>query len=329
MEPIVDINIAVYNHAPYLRQTLDGVIEQKTNFPFRLLIGDDCSTDGSIDILKEYEKKYPDKIKVIYQPKNLGFHSTERNGIILFKNSTAKYIALLDGDDYWTNPFKLQKQVDFLEANPRIFGCFHDVMVVDETSQVIKENYYHPHKEIFNQADCIANGGAYSTGALMFRSLVLKNMPEWFLKAPSDYTIDLLITEFGDIAHLGENMGAYRIHKGGIWQGNSEQKNFEEVIKRYQVCLTYPKFRKEYGSYFYKTIGEMASSVALHYQKEKKYLKKIKYTWYYIYYGRPKDIPSFHFLIGILLFPSLYKKIRLLFPKPVKNGKTQNDAKSL
>jgi len=100
MDTIVDVNIAVYNHAPFLRKALDGALAQKTNFPFRLLIGDDCSTDGSVAILKEYESKFSERIKVIYQPKNLGLNSVERNGVILLKNSTAKYIALLDGDDY-------------------------------------------------------------------------------------------------------------------------------------------------------------------------------------------------------------------------------------
>jgi glycosyltransferase involved in cell wall biosynthesis len=321
MEILVDINIAVYNHAQYLRKTLDGVLQQKALFKYRLLIGDDCSTDGSVEILKEYEKKYPDKIKVIYQPKNLGFRSTERNGLILLKNSTAKYIALLDGDDYWTDPNKLQKQVIFLEANPQISGCFHDVILVDENNKLISENYYCPHKEIFNQVDCLYWGGAYSTCSLMFRSLVFENVPDWFLKSSSDYTLDLLITEFGDIAHLPENMGAYRIHKGGIWQGSATHKNLEEVIKRYQICLTNPKFKKKYGAFFYKKIGELASSIALHYQKENKYFKRLKFTCYYIYYGRPKNKTDFNYLIGKLLFPSAFKKFRLLFSKPTDDSK--------
>jgi glycosyltransferase involved in cell wall biosynthesis len=305
MEPRVDINIAVYNHAPFLRKTLDSVLEQKTSFNYRLLIGDDCSTDGSIDILKDYEKKYPDKIKVIYQPKNLGLHSNEKNGIVLFKNSTAKYVAMLDGDDYWTDPFKLQKQIDFLENNPGIFGCFHDVVVVDENNKVIKDNYYIPPKGIFNQLDSLTYGGLYCTSSLVFRSIILKNLPTWFLKSSNDYTIDLLITEFGDIAYLNENMGAYRIHSGGTWQGNKMQKNLEDVIKRFFVCLSNPDFKKKYGTFFYKRISELSGNVALLYQEEGNRSKQIKYAWFYIYYARVRNFSNYKFLIGSLLFPFL------------------------
>ena len=140
MDYLVDVNIAVYNHALFLEKTLDSVLEQKTNFPFRLLIGDDFSTDGSIEILKRYEREFPDKIKVIYQPKNLGLNSSERNGIIILKKSTAKYIALLDGDDYWTDAYKLQKQVDFLESNPEFSICFHLVESINDQGQITGEN---------------------------------------------------------------------------------------------------------------------------------------------------------------------------------------------
>jgi hypothetical protein len=90
------------------------------------------------------------------------------------------------------DPFKLQKQVNFLETNEHIHGCFHDVIVVDEKSNVINENYIHHQRIFFNQVDSLVYGGAYCTGSLVFRSKVLKDAPDWFLKSPSDYAIDLL-----------------------------------------------------------------------------------------------------------------------------------------
>jgi glycosyltransferase involved in cell wall biosynthesis len=315
MEPLVDVNIAVYNHARYLKKTLEGVVRQNTTFPFRVLIGDDCSTDGSVEILQEYERKYPSVIEVIYQRKNLGLSSSERNGIVLLKNSTARYIAILDGDDYWTDPLKLQKQVDFLEKNPTIFGCYHDVQVVDENNIVIRENYYKPHKEVFDQRDCLVSGGTYCTSSLVFRGDVINNMPKWFLRASSDYAIDLLITEYGKIAHIGETMGVYRIHSDGSWQGNSEVKNFETVVRRYQICLTHKKFKKQYGDFFYERIAHLSRYLVANYNSSRQFGKRMKYIAYYIYYTRPKSKAVFAQLFGTMLFPSLYKKLKFLFSK--------------
>ena len=136
MEALVDVNIAVYNHAAYLRQTLDSALSQKTNFKFRILVGDDFSTDGSRDILREFELKYPEQMKVIYQEKNLGFKSSDTNGLRILRSSTGKYIAVLDGDDLWTDSFKLQKQVDFLESNSDYVLCAANAEVLNTTESL-------------------------------------------------------------------------------------------------------------------------------------------------------------------------------------------------
>ena len=314
--PLVSVYLITYNHAKYIRQAIEGILVQKTSFDWNLIIADDFSTDGTKEILLEYEEKLPDIIRLILQNKNVG---PAQNFIDLIATPESKYIAYLEGDDYWTSPFKLQKQVDYLETRPRIFGCFHDVIVVDENNNLIKDNYYHPPREIFNQSDSLTYGGAYCTGSLMFRSSVLNNVPKWFLNSPSDYALDLLIAEFGDIAHIGENLGAYRIHKGGTWQGTLQHKNLENVIRRYQVCLTNPKFKKEYGNFFYGKIGELSGVVALHYQKERMIFRKIKYSWFFIYYSRPRNIGVIKYSLGTLLFPSFIKKIKHLFSKQIKN----------
>jgi glycosyltransferase involved in cell wall biosynthesis len=313
---ILSICLITYNQANYIKQSIESILIQKTSFDWKLIIADDFSTDGTREILLEYKERFPESIRLILQKENVG---PARNFIDLITKPESKYIAYLEGDDYWTSPFKLQKQVDFLESNTGVFGCFHDVVVVDENNNLIKNNYYQPTKEIFNQVDSLTYGSAYCTGSLMFRSSVLKNIPKWFLNSPSDYAVDLLITEFGLIAHINENLGAYRIHKDGTWQGNLVHKNQENVIERYKICLTNPKFKKKYGSFFYSKIGELSGLVALHYQKESKFFKKIKYSWFFIYYSRPRNIGVLKYALGILLFPSFYKRIKHLFLKQIKN----------
>ena len=116
--PLVSIKCTVYNHEPYLRQCLDGFVMQKTNFPFEAIVHDDASTDGSAAIIREYAEKYPDIIKPIYETENQYSKKDDSLGRIMNAaiHPDAKYIALCEGDDYWIDPLKLQKQIDFLEA---------------------------------------------------------------------------------------------------------------------------------------------------------------------------------------------------------------------
>ena len=129
-EPIVSIHSLVYNHEPYLRQCLDGFVMQKTDFVFEAIVHDDCSTDGSVAIIREYAEKYPKIIKPIYEIENqyskIGVIGIEK---LMHSCSHGKYTAYCEGDDYWTDPYKLQKQIDFLEQHKEYSMCFHSVSI--------------------------------------------------------------------------------------------------------------------------------------------------------------------------------------------------------
>ena len=129
-EIMVTIRCITYNHELYIRQCLDGFVMQKTNFRFIAIVHDDASTDGNADIIKEYAKKYPDIIHPILQTENQhskGFKEAKEMLINLCLQS--KYVAYCEGDDYWTDPLKLQKQFDFMEANPEYAACFHPARI--------------------------------------------------------------------------------------------------------------------------------------------------------------------------------------------------------
>ena len=127
-EIVVSISCITYNHAPYIRQALDGFIMQQTNFRFEVLIHDDCSTDGTDDIIREYATKYPDIIKPLYEEENQYQNGKPHGSAVWnFPRAKGKYIAICEGDDYWTDPLKLQKQVDFLESHPDFSMVFANV----------------------------------------------------------------------------------------------------------------------------------------------------------------------------------------------------------
>ena len=126
--PLVSIVCITYNHERFIRDALDGFVMQKTNFPFEILINDDASTDKTADIIREYEAKYPNLFRCVYQTENQwGKKDVCRD--ILYPMIRGQYVALCEGDDYWTDPLKLQKQVDFMESHPDFYICFHPVIM--------------------------------------------------------------------------------------------------------------------------------------------------------------------------------------------------------
>ena len=121
--PLVSIDCITYNHFKYIRDAIEGFLMQRTNFPLEILIHDDASIDGTAEIIKEYEKQYPWLIKPVYQAENQYSKHNGTRSKIQYDRAPGKYIALCEGDDYWTDPYKLQKQVDFLESNVWVDIC--------------------------------------------------------------------------------------------------------------------------------------------------------------------------------------------------------------
>ena len=145
--PLVSISCITYNHCKYIKDAIEGFLMQRTNFPIEILIHDDASTDGTTDIIREYEQKYPDIIKPIYEKENQW--NKGRRGSLVFNvpRAKGKYIAFCEGDDYWTDPYKLQKQVDFLEENPE-YGMVHTDANYYYTENGLLINNYHKYKNI-------------------------------------------------------------------------------------------------------------------------------------------------------------------------------------
>lgn len=219
--PLVSICCNVYNHERYIHQCLDGFVLQKTNFLFEVLVHDDASTDSSQQIIKEYESKYSSLFRCYYQEINQ-FNKINSLISILFKESKGKYLAICEGDDYWTDPFKLQKQVDFLENNKHYSLCFHRYKILDQESQ------------IFRNDNCgflfenINSYGADINTELFLKQWVTQPVTMVFRKSAFDATVLKKYKYFRDthlIYHILQNgkgylfefNGAvYREHLGGI-----------------------------------------------------------------------------------------------------------------
>jgi glycosyltransferase involved in cell wall biosynthesis len=241
--PLLSVCLITYNHSKFIKEAIDSVLNQITIFKFELIIADDFSTDGTRDILIDYQKKYPNKIELILQEKNVG---PAQNFIDLISNKKGKYIAYFEGDDYWTNNFKLQKQVDFLEANLDYSICFHKVNILNEnTNQFIESERKGIEIKDTSNIDDLINGNYIYTPSVVFRNNFY--LPSWYKEVKlGDWCLYILLTSKGEkIKYLNETMAVYRIHDNSIFSSNknwpiSKQIDFSyEDIKMYNILIYY------------------------------------------------------------------------------------------
>ncbi|QOI97870.1 MAG: glycosyltransferase [Flammeovirgaceae bacterium] len=253
-EPLVSACLITYNQIRYIRQSIEGILMQQTNFPWELIIADDCSTDGTQEILKEYKNRHSDKIKLLLQSKNKG---AMLNWIDLVTTPRSRYITLCEGDDYWTDPLKLQKQVDFLESNPDYVACFHSVMVVDANgNEVRKSKNSFVHNRDLTREELIM-GRVMSTLSLCYRN-VITEFPEEFYKSPTgDNFLCSLLGNYGKAKFLKDiKPSAYRMHAGGSWSlQNEDKKKMTLLLSYFWLWQYYARIgRPEYAQGYYRKI---------------------------------------------------------------------------
>ncbi|MDB4925229.1 glycosyltransferase family 2 protein [Mucilaginibacter sp.] len=243
---IVSVCCITYNHKQFIAQSIEGFLMQKTNFPFEIVIGDDCSTDGAADVIKEYKEKYPDKIKLTSGNKNVGAHENMRN---IVEACVGKYIALCDGDDFWTDPYKLQKQVDFLEQNPGYVICCHYTRVIDTDYNTLHVDP-NPVPLVHTYHDLLTGKQTETKTA----TVVYRNIPEvnqvfykpWYFNV---FAVDKLLKIFATystglkIYVMPEVMSCYRNHVGGIWSMVKTDARKEMVISDFNLIIRHFSYK--------------------------------------------------------------------------------------
>lgn len=245
--PLVSISCITYNHENYIRDAIEGFLMQKTTFPVEILIHDDASTDKTASIVREYEEKYPHLIKPIYQTENQYSKRDGTIGRIQRGRARGKYYAICEGDDYWIDPLKLQKQVDFLEANPEYSMCFHNAMLLYEDDKSknrpfteLEEREYGP-IEIFSK-------WTIPTASVVFRVSMYQKVshPDFMY---GDIVLFLNLATKGKLRAINEVMSVYRIHSAGIT--NSLRNNTLEYKEKYLKHLIAIKnsFNNKYESF--------------------------------------------------------------------------------
>lgn len=237
----VSIICTTYNQSEYISDAIESFLMQKTNFEYEILIHDDASTDGTAEIIKEYVKKYKDIIKPIYQKENKYSQGIKVGYEYNIKRAKGKYIAICEGDDYWTDPYKLQKQVDYMENNPDCSLCVHMVKKIDSRSnKFIGQIAPYKNSQKFSVKDIIIGGGGFiGTNSILYPKKLFDNPPEWYLNSVvGDYPLQIYLASKGTPYYMEDNMSVYRVNAKGSWSENMAKGGNEQAIKLYKSLNT-------------------------------------------------------------------------------------------
>jgi glycosyltransferase involved in cell wall biosynthesis len=248
--PFVAIWMVTYNHENYLSEAVESVMIQETNFEYKLFIGEDCSTDNTRKICKKLKEKYPKKIELFLNEKNLGGNLNARQIYKQCFESGAKYVALLEGDDYWTDPLKLQIQVDFLEEHSDYTGCFHYTQTVKENGELGSMACQNNNIMDFDAEDTFSTLALFHTSSFVFLRSALE-LPVWLSKIVSgDMALFSIIAAKGQLRCLPEEMSIYRKHEGGITSAPNILNNFHSQRIELMECLN------EFHNYKYQKAAD-------------------------------------------------------------------------
>jgi len=306
----ISICMITYNHQQYIAEAIKSVLMQKGNFTWELVIGEDCSTDKTREIVKLYQQQNPANIKLLLRDKNIGMMA---NFVGTLEACKGDYVAILEGDDYWTDDQKLQKQLDFMNANPEYSICYHnaEVHIMDTEKKYLANN----HKQSQGTLEDLIMGNDFSkimTASIFFRNHLLQAFPPWLIKMHAgDRALPLILAQYGSIYFLNEVMSIYRVHGGGM----SSLKNYN-YYRRGAINLMNAlktELDKEYHSLIRKRKSDIYLEWALTYRKYYGALfRPMLYFFLSLWYNLVWNKNQIKAIIADDLFHDLHKRWKVL-----------------
>lgn len=267
MEEIaVSVLCLVYNHEKYLRKCLEGFVNQKTNFKFEVIIHDDASTDNSADIIREYETKYPDIIKPIYQTENQYSKGVKITNTILSPLANGKYVASCEGDDYWCDEYKLQKQYDAMESNPNCHFCVHKVCAIKENGALLNKHYpgFALDTGVIKTErymEILGTTYPFQTSSYFRRKAdvdeYINNTPEFVKVADvGDEPLMLYFGFLGDVYYIDEIMSCYRVNSVGSWSSRVNLDSKKRLAHCTSMLEMYDAFNEFTANKYEKQLSQ-------------------------------------------------------------------------
>jgi glycosyltransferase involved in cell wall biosynthesis len=217
--------LVAYNHERYVGQAIESALQQTVDFDYELLIVEDSSSDRTRDIVSDYAARFPDCIRLSLAERNVGANAGILRGL---EAARGEYIALLDGDDYWSAPHKVAKQVRFLDEHRNYSMCFHRAFTLTEGGAI--GTYPIPMFRGMISADRILRGTSMATCSVMFRREAARDLPSWYADCVfGDWLLYFVLAQRGRVGYIDETLGVYRIHNRGAWNGLDAKQKAESI----------------------------------------------------------------------------------------------------
>ncbi len=265
----VSVAMITYNHERFIAQAIESVLMQETAFEYEIVIGEDCSTDLTREIVVDFQKRFPNKIRLLLPESNIGAH---KNLSQTLAACGGQYVALLEGDDYWTSPEKLQKQADFLDSHLDCSLCFHPVKWFYDNAKGVpatwpKDGSKWPERcKPFSTAEDILREIFIQTGSVMFRNGLLDEYPGWLYRLRgADWSLYILFADKGKLGCLDEVMAAHRKHPGGICYALDDEARYTEAISMYSSVNAHLGYR--YGKTIHPILADYYFKLAVVYDQ--------------------------------------------------------------
>ena len=238
---MVSICAVCFQHAPYLRQALNGFLSQKCDFRVEILVHDDASTDGSGEILREYADRYPEIVKPLIQTENQYSRGiTNLSGVFNFPRAEGKYIALMDCDDWWCDEEKLALQVAYMEAHPECSLCVHAAEVRNDNGEMTDRNLMRPYREdrILTPQELVDKAGAFPFGSMLFRREMVRELPDYYVNCPvGDRPLELMAAALGYAYYMDRPMSVYRFNGAGSWTNSMKTGDYVKKQNDYARAM--------------------------------------------------------------------------------------------
>lgn len=275
--PLVSIRLMVYNNEEFIIDALEGILKQQVDFDYEVVVGDDFSSDNTLNIIKSYALKYPNLFKILDRKVGDNYYLERQikgrvyNFTNIINNCSGKYIALLDGDDYWTDPQKLQKQVNFLEANKEYSMCFHNAYYLfeDQGKKLKPFRKKGGFKKTYTTEDTFGHW-FIPTASIVFRKPKDFSFPFWYESlASADMALISILSGFGNIGCIDDYMSIYRIHGGGVSNSHKGLK-----ILRFRLHL-FENLNTHFKGKYSKEVDEITKKLVMNYIKSLPFSKII------------------------------------------------------
>ena len=248
-KPFVSVRLMTYNHEPFIRKAMEGIMMQQTNFPVEVVVGDDFSNDRTLDVIREFKNTDKIFIKILEREHGDKYHQERLNLGRLFNfanivsNCEGNYIALLDGDDYWSDPLKLQKQYDFLEENPDYVLAYHNAKIIDHTEKIISESKLSDFNKVDRDEQDLRKGQPVLTLTMFFRNVISEFPPEFYKVVNGDVFLISMLGSHGKGKYIKNIIDAkYRVHNDGLWTAKKNSSGrYKSHIRTFYHLYKYHK----------------------------------------------------------------------------------------